>query len=1047
MPLKKPSQLFEDERVFISEEFDQNSVLGDFTETFDRFKDNVSLIEDLKEKVNFLTEEINQKITKNDLENAIFSHLIIVDENIKNIKSKIKGINDGDLNEFKEKASTLEEIVADLTGSEIPKYKKKVVETELRISEKFGKFKTEIEAIHEDTQHNIEEKIKVFADTVDNNFSIFNQTLQETKQNVSEIVNTYKKLYKIIENKGQKENKKLEEYSKILEDFNLSFLQFQENIENRIGQYQKINDVIDEKLISFKEGITVWENNAINNINDFKSQIKNDVFDFKEDISSLKSDIVVFETHNKSLQNFSDNIKENFLNFEKKISELDKVQKLQKNLTEELDKTKKDLQVVERYIQNHHGEIIELKEEVFNYIKELSLENVEENIHKLNQKLDYIEKVYNNIEPDVIVKEVIQEGLVNEPPSVKNNDSLTPLEQNFVTLEQLQQHYRLFINRIQQQLSTLGGGGETQLKYLDDIVGIATNASAYDGKFLKYNHSLKKFEFSAVDTSFDSWGEGINGPYTNGNVGIGTSVANSELDVVGNVYVSGIVTATTFSGNLQNTLTLNTSGIGLSGDTTFNNSGASTFTVTSNATSANTNNTIVARNGAGGFVAGIVTAIFVGNLTGNLNSSGVNTATTISGTTINYNIGTITHLNGTNVSYSGIGTVGSLNIGSTQVISSERQLQNIASLDATTTATIENAIANAPNTFTDLNITGFSTLTRASATSLVVSGVTTSTGGFVGALSGTATSTTNIPNLSGDVSSVNTVTTLATVNSNVGTFGSAGAIPVVIVNGKGLVTGISTVAVPNGALTLNVSGTGLSGSASFTANQAGASTFTVTSNATSDNTTSTIVARNGAGGFSAGVVTATTFSGNLQNTLTLNTSGTGLSGSATFNNSGVSTFTVTSNATSVNTNSTIVSRDGSGNFSAGTITANLSGNINSVGVNTVGSLNIGVDVGISTTRTTVATVSATTIDSFSTSIFRSARVQIQITQGTNYQTSDVLIIHNGTTADVVEYGSIATNDYLGTFSSTVSGGNCLLQINMNSATSATVKVLSQRITV
>jgi hypothetical protein len=66
-------------------------------------------------------------------------------------------------------------------------------------------------------------------------------------------------------------------------------------------------------------------------------------------------------------------------------------------------------------------------------------------------------------------------------------------------------------------------------------------------------------------------------------------------------------------------------------------------------------------------------------------------------------------------------------------------------------------------------------------------------------------------------------------------------------------------------------------------------------------------------------------SGNLANTLTLNTSGTGLSGSQTYNNSGAATFTVTSNATSSNTGSAIVARDGSGNFSAGTITATLSG--------------------------------------------------------------------------------------------------------------------------
>ena len=47
----------------------------------------------------------------------------------------------------------------------------------------------------------------------------------------------------------------------------------------------------------------------------------------------------------------------------------------------------------------------------------------------------------------------------------------------------------------------------------------------------------------------------------------------------------------------------------------------------------------------------------------------------------------------------------SLEVGGSQVISSARQLQNIASLDSTTTATIESAIASAPNTFTDIEVT------------------------------------------------------------------------------------------------------------------------------------------------------------------------------------------------------------------------------------------------------------------------------------------------------------------------------------------------------
>jgi len=108
-------------------------------------------------------------------------------------------------------------------------------------------------------------------------------------------------------------------------------------------------------------------------------------------------------------------------------------------------------------------------------------------------------------------------------------------------------------------------------------------------------------------------------------------------------------------------------------------------------------------------------------------------------------------------------------------------------------------------------------------------------------------------------------------------------------------------------------------------NVAGISTFgsDVDVNASVDISTSLTVGSattiTGAG-IVAGIVTGT-----LDNDLTLATSGTGLSGSATYNNSGAATFTVTSNATDANTAGTIVARDGSGNFSAGTITADLTG--------------------------------------------------------------------------------------------------------------------------
>ena len=211
--------------------------------------------------------------------------------------------------------------------------------------------------------------------------------------------------------------------------------------------------------------------------------------------------------------------------------------------------------------------------------------------------------------------------------------------------------------------------------------------------------------------------------------------------------------------------------------------------------------------------------------------------------------------------------------------------------------------------------------TTVSTPQLSVSGVATATT-FVGNLTGTASTTTNIPNLTGDITSNGTATSIAAgviVDADISASASISVSKLAASTISGITLGNNL-----NTLTLNTSGTGLSGSTTY--NGSGAATFTVTSNATSANTISTIVARDGSGNFSAGTITATSFSGSLANTLTLNTSGTGLSGSTTFNNSGAATFTVTSNATSANTVSTIVARDGSGNFSAGTITATLSGN-------------------------------------------------------------------------------------------------------------------------
>lgn len=95
-------------------------------------------------------------------------------------------------------------------------------------------------------------------------------------------------------------------------------------------------------------------------------------------------------------------------------------------------------------------------------------------------------------EPTLIQKSL---GLLAEPIKTNNSDPLTPLNQKFATFDDLQKHYKIFIDRIQQQLSTLGGGGEVRFEFLDDVNRDSVNQDNY---YVKYDNSTGKFLGSAI---------------------------------------------------------------------------------------------------------------------------------------------------------------------------------------------------------------------------------------------------------------------------------------------------------------------------------------------------------------------------------------------------------------------------------------------------------------------------------------------------------------------------------------------------------------------
>ena len=88
-------------------------------------------------------------------------------------------------------------------------------------------------------------------------------------------------------------------------------------------------------------------------------------------------------------------------------------------------------------------------------------------------------------------------------------------------------------------------------------------------------------------------------------------------------------------------------------------------------------------------------------------------------------------VNGRQINISGVGTFGSIYIGGTEVISSSLALENVASLDTTTTSTVQGVIfsGGTPNTFDSLNVTGIATfLSQTNINTLSVTGVTTTAG-------------------------------------------------------------------------------------------------------------------------------------------------------------------------------------------------------------------------------------------------------------------------------------------------------------------------------
>ena len=330
--------------------------------------------------------------------------------------------------------------------------------------------------------------------------------------------------------------------------------------------------------------------NEVNEVPDFSwigktfSVIDDDFIKVNDTIDTLKENIQI---------DIKKLIEDNEVrHFENKVQFGTEVKDLDTKLGEEKEKIWKELRDSSMKIWEYHkefkdddkklkkqilGEYNNLKQNIKKELKEVSKESVKTDELLLKYFTDLRKEVSEIVIPEVkdydddlrfiradikdlrkLVRTIkteqknLSEGLLNEPPSDKESlggksDPLTPMDQKFATLDDLANHYRLFINRVQQQISTIGGGGAGFIKDLDDvdISGLADNF------ILQYDATNSKWLTVANNAGAGgTWASNSIGISTTKNVGIATTTAKSDvslfvvgdIEATGNVNVAGTIT-------------------------------------------------------------------------------------------------------------------------------------------------------------------------------------------------------------------------------------------------------------------------------------------------------------------------------------------------------------------------------------------------------------------------------------------------------------------------------------------------------------------------
>ena len=215
-----------------------------------------------------------------------------------------------------------------------------------------------------------------------------------------------------------------------------------------------------------------------------------------------------------------------------------KVVKKRKKKEEELEKLKKEAKIFENLFFDTPQKEINTKDWKDDY-KPIEIET-EDVITPEPLKPSEPVVEYEELEESVDNKTTIDKSLEILDQIVVEEDKINESETEIARLKREMDQLRKMINETARVASAQGGGGEVRFQYLDDIVGIASNLSSFDGMYLGIDasNSAQPFKFSSVSSNT---GAGGTWATFDSNTGVTTT---KKVKINNDLEVTGVTTST-----------------------------------------------------------------------------------------------------------------------------------------------------------------------------------------------------------------------------------------------------------------------------------------------------------------------------------------------------------------------------------------------------------------------------------------------------------------------------------------------------------------------